>query len=41
MFWFNDKYYTDQFNAPAIPKEDAKEFIRNFPSPFSSKSIFN
>ena len=24
-----DKYYTDQFNAPFIPKEDAKELIKN------------
>ena len=24
-----DKYYTDQFNAPLIPKEDAKELIKN------------
>ena len=34
IHWFNDKYYTDQFNAPVMPKEAAKEFIRNFRSPF-------
>ena len=28
---FKDKYPTDQFNAPAIRKEDAKEFIKNMP----------
>ena len=28
---FKDKYPTDQFNAPAIRKEDAKELIKNIP----------
>lgn len=29
-FSLKDEYYTDQFNAPQIPKEDAKEWIRNY-----------
>ena len=33
-FSLRNEYYTDKFNAPQIPKEDAKEWIRNYVSLF-------
>lgn len=33
-FSLKEDYYTDQFNAPQIPREDAKEWIRNYVSLF-------
>lgn len=35
-----EKYYTDQFNAPVVPKEDAKESIAKLIDLFNGKLFF-